>query len=231
MRKLGNPRLPERNLAIYTPPYYLERGELELASAVIERGEHLVDLLPGDRWLRLYVDVYRACLHVAALGCPEAAAEVPPATEAATAAALGDALAAAQVSDFRMETLVLIYQARFERARRNLAGARAAANAALVRALDPRYANPFDEILARRALAQVGDPADAVGELAVALAIADRTDNVLQAGIIRLALSDRLWKTDRLAAAAYLDAAEVRFTQARAERWLRHAQDRKIAAA
>src|SRR6185369_5160963 len=31
MRKLGNPRLPERNLAIYTPPYYLERGELELA--------------------------------------------------------------------------------------------------------------------------------------------------------------------------------------------------------
>jgi hypothetical protein len=26
MRKLGHPRLPERNLAIYTPPYYLERA-------------------------------------------------------------------------------------------------------------------------------------------------------------------------------------------------------------
>jgi hypothetical protein len=52
MRKLGHPRLPERNLAIYTPPYYLERGDLELARAVVERGERLVTLLPGDRRAR-----------------------------------------------------------------------------------------------------------------------------------------------------------------------------------
>src|SRR6185503_229697 len=123
MRKLGNPRLPERNLAIYTPPYYLERGELELARAVIDRGAHLVELLPGDRWLRLYVAVYRACLLVAAgAGCPDAASDavVDPTPQidpspSVIEAALAEAMAVARGSDFRMETLVLIYQARFER--------------------------------------------------------------------------------------------------------------------
>ena len=220
MRKLGNPLLPARNLAIYTPPYYLERGELELARAVIERGEHLARLLPGDRWLRLYVDVYRACLHVAT-----------PAAEAAAEAAIAEALAASRASDFRMETLVLIYQARFERARGNRAAARAAADAALGRATDPLRANPFDEILARRALADLGDAGEAAGELEQALSLAARTHNVLQEGIVRLALADRLWATDRAHAVAELDAAEARFGQARAERWLKRAQDRRGAAA
>jgi hypothetical protein len=237
MRKLGNPLLPARNLAIYTPPYYLERGELELARAVIERGEHLARLLPGDRWLKLYVDVYRACLHVATVaGCPgagdapadpAAAASAAPAAEVAAEAAIAEALAEARESDFRMVTLVLIYQARFERARGNLAIARAAADAALGRATDPLRANPFDEILARRALADLGDAGQAAGELARALSVAARTHNVLQEGIVRLALADRLWATDRAHAAAELDAAEARFGQARAERWLRRAQDRR----
>lgn len=232
MRKLGNPRLPDRNLAIYTPPYYLERGELELARAVIQRGEHLVELLPGDRWLKLYVDVYRACLHVAAgAGCPDAPADPAPAADAVTEAAIAQALATSRASDFRMETLVLIYQARFEHARRDPAAARAAAHAALARAIDPLRANPFDEILARRALADVVDAGDAVAELSRAAALAARTGNVLQDGIVRLALADRLWPTDRRQAAAHLDAAEARFHQARAERWLRRAQDRRGAAA
>jgi eukaryotic-like serine/threonine-protein kinase len=213
MRKLGNPLLPARNLAIYTPPYYLERGELEMARAVIERGEHLARLLPGDRWLRLYVDVYRACLHVAA--------------DADADAAIAAAIASARASDFRMETLVLIYQARFERARGHLAAARTAGDAALARAIDPLRANPFDEILARRVLAELGDDGRAAAELTRALTLAARTHNVLQEGIVRLALAGRLWAADRAEAAAHLDTAEARFTQARAERWLRRVQDQR----
>ncbi len=222
MRKLGNPLLPARNLAIYTPPYYLERGELEMARAVIERGEHLARLLPGDRWLQLYVDVYRACLHVAA-------------GDAGAEAAIADALASSRASDFRMETLVLIYQARFERMRGRPADARAAADAALARATDPLRANPFDEILARRELAeladQAGDQGVAIADLSRALTLAARTHNVLQEGIVRLALAGRLSTTDRAAAIDHLDAAEARFTVARAERWLRRAQDQRSIAA
>jgi hypothetical protein len=203
MRKLGNPRLPERNLSIYTPPYYLERGELELARAMIERTERMATLLPGDRWLKLYAAVYRTCLQVA---CAEAAPPpaLGPATDAAGAAdaalraAIGDTLAAARASDLRMETLVLIYQARFERARGELAAAHAAARAALARAIDPLRQNPFDELLARRALADVDiDDGDAIAELSRAMVLAAQTGNVLQDGIVRLALADRLWGRDR----------------------------------
>ena len=242
MRKLGNPRLPERNLAIYTPPYYLERGELELARAVVERGERLVTLLPGDRWLALYADVYRACLHVMTCGleaaeAPDAAndavidavndAVIDAATAAATDAALSRARAVCRASDFRMETLVLIYRSRFELLRHDAEAARAAALAALARATDPLRANPFDEILARRALADVQGGADASAELSHALALAVRTRNVLQEGIVRLSLADRSWRADRRLALAQLDAAEASFTAARADRWLRRAQDRR----
>ena len=221
MRKLGNPRLPDRNLAIYTPPYYLERGELELARAVIERGEYLVKLLPGDRWLKLYIDGYRACLHVATAARGEHEAMV-------TEAAIAEALASSRASDFRMETLVLVYQARFERARGDLAAARVAVEAALARATDPLRANPFDEILVRRALADLEEAdGDAIAELSRALRLAERTRNVLQDGIVRLGLADRLWTSDPAQAVAQLDAAEARFISARADRWLRRVAERR----
>ncbi len=253
IRKLGHPRLPERNLAIYTPPYYLERGELELARAVIERGERFRKLLPGDRWLALYVDVYRACLLVALFtGGADAAEEDDPAGDAAagdataeaTDAALTTALASSRAADFRMETLVHVHRARFEHARGNAAAARAAAEAALARATEPLRANPFDEILARRALADTADREAALAELARAAEVAARTGNVLQHGITQLALSDRTAaaagadsarsETDparseaHLAAAeAHLAAAEASFAAACADRWLRRARDRR----
>jgi eukaryotic-like serine/threonine-protein kinase len=215
MRKLGNPRLPERNLAIYTPPYYLERGEVELARAVIERGERLVKLLPGDRWLKLYVEVYRACLHVAAgdVGLAEEAIE--------------GALAVSRASDFRMETLVLVYQSRFELARKDVAAALRAALAALARATDPLRENPFDEILARRALADVQSGAEGIAELSLAMALAESTGNVLQEGIVRYTLAERTWDTDRQQAAAHLGVADARFASARAERWRKRARERR----
>ena len=227
MRKLGNPRLPERNLAIYTPPYYLERGELELARAVVERGERLVTLLPGDRWLKLYVEVYRGCLLVAADAAVPDAERTDEAAAAATDVALARALASSRAADFRMESLVLVYQARFALARHDVAAARAAAEAALARATDPMRANPFDEILARRALADVRPGAGGDAELARALALAAHTHNVLQEGIVHYTLGDRAWDTDRPQAIARLDAAEACFTAARADRWLARAQDRR----
>ncbi len=220
IRKLGNPRLPERNLTIYTPPYYLERGELELARAVIERGERFMKLLPGDRWLKLYVEVYRACLGVALL-----AAGAEDATAEAADAALASALASSRAADFRMETLVLVHRARFELARGAAAAGRAAAEAALARAIDPIRANPFDEILARRALADALAGPAALAELAQAADVAARTGNVLQAGIVELARAERA--PDRAQAPAHLEAAEARFAAARADRWLRRARERR----
>ncbi|HSK04846.1 MAG TPA: AAA family ATPase [Kofleriaceae bacterium] len=251
IRKLGHPRLPERNLAIYTPPYYLERGELELARAVIERGERFRKLLPGDRWLALYVDVYRACLLVALFtgGAAEGAATPEDATEdaaipedssaaatedataEATDAALSAALASSRAADFRMETLVLVHRSRFEHARGNAAAARAAAETALARAIDPLRANPFDEILARRALADTAGAAEAafaLAELSLAASIAARTGNVLQHGIVQLALADRAAAgADSARSEAHLAAAESSFAAACADRWLRRAGDRR----
>jgi hypothetical protein len=231
MRKLGNPRLPERNLAIYTPPYYLERGELELARAVVERGARLVTLLPGDRWLALYADVYRACLLVAGRGAEPGTTPGGAATDVVTDvvidAAIARALEVSRASDFRMETLVLVYQSRFELARRDAVAARAAAEAALARATDPLRANPFDELLARRARADVLPGTEATAELSRALALAARTRNVLQEGIVHEALAGRTWDADRWQALAHLDAAEASFTAARADRWLKRAQERR----
>jgi eukaryotic-like serine/threonine-protein kinase len=219
IRRLGNPRLPERNLAIYTPPYYLERGELALAEVVIQRGERLAIVLPGDRWLARYVAVYQACLAVAAITQDPADDAIARPTPAATSAAIDHALAVARRTAFRMETLVLIYQARFERWRRALPTARAAAESALLRATDSIGANPFDELLARRALADVTPGPAGHAELARAVAIATRTANVLQGGIARLALAERTWDLDADAADAQLDAADACFTAARADRW------------
>jgi len=230
MRKLGNPRLPERNLAIYTAPYYLERGELELARATIQRGEHLVTVLPGDRWLKLYVDAYRACLQVStAIACC-ANHLASSAIGAQIEAEIAGALSQAQASDFRMETLLRVYQARFERARGCREAARQAAEAALARATDPLRANPFDEILARRELASVADRDQAITELTRARDVAEATGNVLQDGIVRLALAELSWSTDPAAALAELAVATARFTAARADRWLRRAQDCRAAA-
>jgi eukaryotic-like serine/threonine-protein kinase len=241
IRKLGHPRLPERNLAIYTPPYYLERGELELARAMIERGERFRELLPGDRWLALYVDVYRACLLVAlftggAGGAeeaddPAADAAAGDATAEATDAALSTALASSRAADFRMETLVLVHRARFEHARGNAATARAAAEAALARATEALRANPFDEVLARRALADTAGAAEAafaLAELSLAASIAARTGNVLQHGIVQLALADRAAAgADSARSEAHLAAAESSFAAACADHWLRRAGDRR----
>jgi hypothetical protein len=228
IRKLGNPRLPERNLTIYTPPYYLERGELELASAVIERGERFAQLLPGDRWLKLYVEVYRACLLVSRFVAGEASGEVSgEALAGAADAALAGALASSRAADFRMETLVWVHRARLERARGDAPAARAAAEAALARATEPLRANPFDEILARRALAEVSAIPDAIAELARAAALAARTGNVLQHGIVQLALADRAAADEPARAEVHRAAAEASFTAARADRWLRRAQERR----
>jgi hypothetical protein len=197
IRLLGHPRLPERNLAIYTPPYYLERGEHELVAAVVARGEQLAKVLPGDRWLKLYVRVYSACRDVLFEDAAAARESLPRALEAARA------------GDFRMETLVRVYQSRFERAQGHLEAAREAAEAALALAMDPVLANPFDEILSRRALAPLVPEEEGAAHLARALALAEATGNVLQVGLVNLALAER-------GAAGALEAAERALDAAKA---------------
>ena len=204
IRRLGHPRLPERNLAIYTPPYYLERGEHELVAAVVARGEQLAQVLPGDRWLKLYVLVYSACRDVLFEDADAARVSLPKALEAARA------------GDFRMETLVRVYQSRFELAQGNPEAAREAAQAALRRAVDPVLANPFDEILSRRALAPLVPEAEGDGHLERARAVAEVTGNVLQLGLVNLALAERWLEREPTRALDALDAAERALTAAKA---------------
>ncbi len=204
MRLLGNPRLLERNLSIYTPLYYLERCEHELVAAVVNRGETLARVLPGDRWLQLYVQVYAACQDVLFGDAAKARESLPKAVEAA------------RRGDFRLETLVRVYQARFERSQGQLVEAREAAEAALARALDPVLSNPFDEILARRALAPLLPYGEALGQLNQALALAEQTGNVLQVAWVNLELAEQHLEREPARAVPALDAAQKAFTAARA---------------
>jgi hypothetical protein len=171
--------------------------------AVVATGEKLSTMLPGDRWLKLYVEVYGACRDVL---CGDAAARE----------SLPRALAASRQGGFRMETLVRVYQSRFERTQGRLDVAREAAEAALARAVDPTLANPFDEILARRALAPLLGPDEARAHLAHALAVAERTGNVLQTGWVHLALAELHAEREPWRALRELDAAAAAFTAARA---------------
>jgi hypothetical protein len=208
IRRLGNPRLPERNLAIYTPPYFLERGELEQLEAVLARGQTLAKVLPGDRWLRLYVEAYTACRDVLANDVEAASQSLPR------------ALTLSHSGEFRMETLVRVYQSRFERTQGHVDAAREAAEMALVRALDPDMENPFDEILARRALAPLLPSEEGMAQLERALALASESRNVLQVGLVNLGMAELLLPCAPLDASRALDAAERSFNAARAPFWL-----------
>ncbi|WP_240360359.1 protein kinase domain-containing protein [Pyxidicoccus caerfyrddinensis] len=202
VRRLGNPRLMERNLAIFTPPYYLERGEHEHVAAVVARAETLAGVLPGDRWLQCHAQVYQACRDVLFEDAAAARKSLPKALEAAREGGL------------RVETLLRVYQSRFEREQGNFLAASEAAEAALTRALDPVLANPWDEIVARRAVAALLPGDEGTVHLRRALALAELTGNVLQMGLVHLALAEREPVSE--ASVAELETAEALFTEARA---------------
>jgi hypothetical protein len=202
VRRLGNPRLMERNLALFTPPYYLERGEHEHVAAVVSRAETLARVLPEDRWLQCHVQVYQACRDVLFEDVAAARKSLPK------------ALAAAREGGLRMETLLRVYQSRFEREQGNLLAATAAAEAALTRALDPVRSNPWDEIVARRALATLQPGDEGTANLRRALALAELTGNVLQMGLVHLALAER--ESVGEISVAELAAADALFAEARA---------------
>ncbi|SET34276.1 serine/threonine-protein kinase PknK [Stigmatella erecta] len=215
IRKLGNPRLPERNLAIYLPPFHLERGEPAQVDAVLARGQAVARALPEDRVLQRSLQVFTACRDMLA-------GEVGAARES-----LARALAAACEKPCRMETLVRVYQARFERAEGREAAAREAAEAALARALAPLTENPFDEVLARRALAPLVPFEEGLGHLKRALAVAEESRNLLQTGLVNLALAE-LWRgRSPLEAGQALASAERAFRAANAPGLLALAAERR----
>jgi hypothetical protein len=154
--------------------------------------------------LKLYVLVYSACRDVLFEDADAARVSLPKALEAARA------------GDFRMETLVRVYQSRFELAQGNPEAAREAAEAALRRAVDPVLANPFDEILSRRALAPLVPEAEGHAHLDRARAVAEATGNVLQLGLVNLALAERWLEREPARALEVLDAAERALTTAKA---------------
>ncbi|WP_394834601.1 protein kinase [Pendulispora rubella] len=212
MRRLGNPSLPERNLVLSTPPYYLERGEVELASAMVRRGTHLSEnVMPGDIWLQLYVSVYRGGLLVLCKKY-DAAHEM-----------LTKAIAAAHARDFRMETFAWVYLSRLNAMRGHGDAAREAAEQAFARATDPLRANPFDEILARRALAATLPRAAGERELEQAREVAYESGNVLQLGISLLTLAERRASSHAGGARALLVLAQKHLLAAEANVWLEHA--------
>jgi len=209
-RRVGNPRLPQRNVVVYSAPYYLERMELDLARALVAKAVRIARALPVDRWLALYVVVYGACVDVLA---GEGGADAD--------GRLDRAIAVTRAADVRMLTFTLVYAARGHLARGRVDAARALASEALARAVDPALANPFDEILARRALADVEPGPAGVAHLERAARVAIESGNVLQDGIVHLALAERLRSSDAAASRSHLDRARTRLAHARATEWLK----------
>jgi hypothetical protein len=148
------------------------------------------------------VQVYQACRDVLFEDAASARTSLPRALEAAREGGL------------RMETLLRVYQSRFEREQGNLVAAAEAAEAALARALDPVLANPWDEIIARRAVAALLPGDEGTVHLRRALALAELTGNVLQLGLVHLALAER--EPVNEAAVVELETAEALFNEARA---------------
>ncbi|MCU0684731.1 MAG: protein kinase [Polyangiaceae bacterium] len=206
--RLGSPRLPERNAVVFSAPYYLERGELDAAEELAATAERLAKRLPSDRWLGLYVLLYRACVETLR-GDLEHTASL--------------AQEAARAAGFRHLTILLAYESRAWLARGERGLARQRAEAALARALDPNFANPFDEIVSRRALAAALDGPAALDHLARAAHLAAATDNVLQDGLVHLAIAEAWAPRDRARAQASLAHAEARLGAAGASVWLKQA--------
>ncbi|WP_394842206.1 protein kinase [Pendulispora brunnea] len=212
IRRLGNPSLPERNLTLYAPIYHLERGEIELAAAIIERGAQISEkVMPGDDWLKLYVEVYRGCLLVLRKDYD------------AARAALSKAIAASHERDFRMETLALVYLSRLEQKLGHGEAAREAAERALARATGPVHANTFDEILARRALGATLSGAAGDHQIETTRELASESGNVLQHGIALLTLAERRASGHRGGAYALLTLAQKYLKSAGATVWLERA--------
>ncbi|WP_394850811.1 protein kinase [Pendulispora brunnea] len=212
MRRVGNPPLPERNLAIFTPVYSLERCDVELATAIVQRGAQISEkVMPGDDWLKIYVAVYSACLLVLRKEYD------------AARSALSKAISDARARDFRLETFALVYMSRLEQAVGNVPAAREAAELALARATGAVRGNTFDEILARRALAAIFPGATGDHQLEIARELANESGNVLQLGITLLTLAERRASRHRGAAFALLALARKHLKAAGAHVWLERA--------
>ena len=77
-------------------------------------------------------------------------------------------------------------------------------------------ANPFDEILSRRALAPLVPEDEGDAHLARALSLAEVTGNVLQVGLVNLAFAERRLEREPVRALESIEAAERAFTAAKA---------------
>jgi eukaryotic-like serine/threonine-protein kinase len=203
-KRLGNPGLAERWICIWTPHYHLERGDAEAAVALVDKAAAVLKMMPGDATMPRYAAVFRACAAVLR-GEADAEAHFAHARKALEG-----------LTAFRHDVLLRTYECRLELARGRTDAAKAAAAWALERAMDPQYANPFDEILARRAAAEVAGDDEALQQLALAAALAAKTQNVLQHAHTELAWGERLKRLGREGATAHLEKAAALYESAQA---------------
>jgi hypothetical protein len=82
--------------------------------------------------------------------------------------------------------------------------------------LEPVLANPFDELLSRRALAPLVSETEGDAHLERARSLAEATGNVLQVGLVNLALAERRLERQPFRALEALDVAERALTAAKA---------------
>ena len=206
IRRLGTPRLLDKNLSLFLPIYYLERREFEHAAAAADKLTKLVDVIPTDRWLKLYAAI--------AVACTQAATD-----KAKALVSLPAAITAATEAGFRLQSYARATLARLLAGTSDKAGAVDAADLALARATDPVTASPFDEILARRARA-AAVPAAAKDELTRAIELARASQGTLQEGICHLELARATVDVDRAAAAQSVERAEALFVAVAAPQWV-----------
>jgi tetratricopeptide (TPR) repeat protein len=200
VKRLGSPPLMEGRLSFFLPAYYLQRGEKELAEAAISKLERIATTTK-DAWMRRYGLVYRAQL---------AAAHGPPAQAAGH---LEAALAAVkEVPSFARNAQLWCTQAKLQLVS-NRGAAQQLVEEALKRATTPPAANPWDECITRRTLAEVLVGSSAVEAADAAVAAARRHQMPMQEALSLFALAVAAETVDRPRAAQAINEAESKLEQ------------------
>lgn len=182
-RRLGFPHVLNSRLRLWTPIFYLERGDGELARATTARLEGMAKAT-RDSWIATYAAIYQGSAAVADGDLVKADVLLQAACDGARGKKLGRLTAALCA---RAELLV---------AQRRADDARPLVDEAMSRATSPDTGSPYDEAVARRLLAHL-QPAQAEEHLRRALALSEEMKNPIQEGLACLELARALGQQGR----------------------------------
>ncbi len=208
LRRSGYPRLLDSRTRIFQPIYYLDRGQFELAHATTDKIEQLGKVM-NDQWLLTYVDVYRGVESMETGKLEEAEASLVAAVARSRERKLG-----------RMNT-ALCALGQTLTARGDLVRARAALEEVLQRATSKELLCCYDEILARRLLADATPPDEGKRHVETAIELAAQTQNPVQEGMAWYARAQLAKRTSGEVDRASLDRARTLFESIKNEHWVR----------